>query len=185
MRCPTCLFDGVSHSVRADGPPGHNGNLPAEEFWDELGQHHVHDATLHFGRFSCSNGHEWALEHITRCPQFRCSWNLRPATRAQLNVQIPGWRPTETMAEFRSRKLSQWLRIGKRYGPLRMENSGMFFCTFEAVDTSNPAARFVFGAIPVERPDRMMVDSTDDEIIMYFNGAADVLLKEDQLGQDA
>jgi hypothetical protein len=175
MRCPTCLYEGTPHSVRAYGPPRHDGELPAEEFWDESGQHHVHDATRHFGQFGCSNGHEWSIEHITRCPQFSCSCNLRPATRAQLDVQIPGWNPKETMAEFRSRKISQFIRLKKRLPSLRMEESGLFFCTFTAIDDSDPAimTRIEFGSIPVERKDRMFIDLTDKEIITYFNGGPD------------
>jgi hypothetical protein len=171
MRCPTCLYEGTPHVVETIGAPV-SDKLPPVEFWDAMEHHHVHDASVRSGGFQCSHGHQWRVESITRCPQFHCSWNLRPVARAQLDVQIPGVSARETMAEFRARKISQFIRLKKRLPSLRMEESGLFFCTFTAIEDGDPTARIEFGSIPVERKDRMFIDRTDSEVVDYFNGAS-------------
>lgn len=175
MRCPTCLFDQKPHTVMSLSGRGTDGQLAAVEFWDEAEGHHIHDPTVSYGWFACSNGHEWKLSHITRCQAAGCDWNLRPETRGQLTAPIPG-RPQETIGEFRARKISQWLRIKERIPMLRMENAGFYFGTFTAVDMSNNERyhAVIFGALPYPDSGHSLtgafIDLTDQEIITYFNG---------------
>lgn len=175
MRCPTCLYEGKSHSVHTVGRFGDNGTLPCEVYWDEHEQAHVHDPTLKFGLLKCSNGHEWKVEHITRCPQSDCEWNISPATRNQISALIPGRQ--ESIADFRCRKISQFLRIRKLIPLLRLENCGVFFGEFIAVLNDPmggfiaPSPTLVFGQLPY--PQQRFIDLTDREIIAFFNGDYD------------
>lgn len=168
MRCPTCLFEGKRHTVFALGQPRNNGVIPHTEFWDDDSGHHVHDPTVSFGGFYCSNGHQWTMSYMTRCPQACCDWNLRPEARAQYDVVIPG--RAETIAAFRARKLSQWLRLRERVGgPLYLENSGTFFTSFAAVmPTSADNHVVVFGETPFDKGS--FIDLRDQDVIALFNG---------------
>jgi hypothetical protein len=165
MRCPTCTFEKRSHTVTANGAPTTpTGTLPVLEFWDASDAYHVHDATVRMGRFDCSNGHQWWHSHMTRCPQQHCDWNLRPETRAQLTALIPG--KSESLADFRTRKISQFLRIQESVIGLRLENSGSYFTWFNAV--TRGGASVVFGATVFDYMDHL--DLTDVQIMSYFNG---------------
>jgi hypothetical protein len=167
MRCPTCLFEGKRHSVTAAGPPRNDGVIPHDEFWDEDRQHHIHDPTVQTGGFSCSNGHIWALSYLTRCPCQDCDWNLRPETRAQCGAPIPG--RAETIAAFRARKLSQWLRLRARIVGLRLENGGAFFTSFAAVMVGPEENHVVvFGETPLDKGS--FIDLSDQDVIALFNG---------------
>lgn len=171
MRCPTCLFEGKTHSVVANNAPAPSQQLAVAESWDEANHHHVHDSTIKFGFFSCSNGHDWNVTHTSRCPADSCDWNWRPEIRGQVHVQIPG-RP-ETYAEFRSRKLSQFARMKEQIPRLWLDNlPKAFWCYFGA--GVGGVGHIVFGEIRIVKPGVVEItDLSDAEIATYFNGGQD------------
>lgn len=168
MRCPTCEFDGREHSVKALNRPMPGNPLVTEESWDRTGSHHVHNSTMNVALFLCSNGHEWQHAHIQRCPTMDCEWNLRPETRGQLTAKIPG--RNETMASFRSRKITQFLKVREKFPELHLDNSGPYFGTFVLVLMPGGAS-LVTGQMPRRgNPTLEFIDVTDAEAVAYFSG---------------
>lgn len=164
MRCPTCEFDGREHSVKALNRPMPGNPLVTEESWDRTGSHHVHNSTMNVALFLCSNGHEWQHAHIQRCPTIDCEWNFRPETRGQLTANIPG--RNETMASFRSRKITQFLWLRERFSDLLLENSGPYFGTFVVVNPATEGA-LLTGQLPGR--DIPFTDICDVDAVRYFD----------------
>lgn len=77
MKCPACEAAGLTsrfNEYRLD--PVKNGEV--ERFSDEAGDKHVHDPALYRKLFSCTNGHSYKVEAVSRCPHRGCDWNQRP-----------------------------------------------------------------------------------------------------------
>lgn len=72
MRCPECLSVGAtgaaSRVVERDKRVIKGDN---KQFWDERGQHHVHDLTCVVTPFACSEGHAWEHRSKSPCPTCR------------------------------------------------------------------------------------------------------------------
>jgi hypothetical protein len=76
MKCPACVEAGTPSRLDFHRRPPHPA--PVERFYDEAGILHVHDHSGYCDYYTCSNGHGYMREHLSRCPQKACAWNKRP-----------------------------------------------------------------------------------------------------------
>ncbi len=78
MKCEECQKLGVQSKVFVPAG-GFRTAMGGEEFYDEIGHHHIHDPNISMASWSCSGGHEWVLSQISPCPVTDCDWNARHA----------------------------------------------------------------------------------------------------------
>ena len=79
MRCPICEPEGKRHRLYERRVPLNTGSNPqVERYYDEAGKLHVHDNEVRTVVYTCSNGHHFRLDAMSRCTHGPCGWNDQP-----------------------------------------------------------------------------------------------------------
>ena len=72
MKCPQCEAENTKSTVRDFG--GSRTQMGRSLYYDEDGQHHVHDPNRSTYKFYCSNGHEFQVSSRDGCHVAGCSF---------------------------------------------------------------------------------------------------------------
>ena len=70
--CPDCVKAGQTSRVTLLG--GSTTDMFCAPFYDDDGAYHHHDLNITSESFSCSNGHRWASQSHSPCPNPTCDW---------------------------------------------------------------------------------------------------------------
>jgi len=67
MKCPQCEAAGLKSHIQVGYST--STSMGTHEFYDKDGRHHHHDPNTTTTTYSCSNGHNWAVdtEHVCWC----------------------------------------------------------------------------------------------------------------------
>ena len=78
MKCPEC--EQVSLQSKVYVRNGAVTCLGWQPFYDENGTYHSHNPNRHTVSYQCSEGHNWAESHLSRCPAPDCDWHTKYET---------------------------------------------------------------------------------------------------------
>ena len=79
MRCPICKAEGREHRLSEKKvSPSILRATGVEIFYDEQDRKHIHDCELRTFVYTCSNGHHFRHDMMSRCTIRDCDWNDKP-----------------------------------------------------------------------------------------------------------
>lgn len=91
MKCPVCVREGTTSTVRQDVHPA-TTLMAHQPWWDESGQWHDHDPNGLGAGYVCSLGHGWWASWQQRCPAGDYGGEVTITERKMVRVEQKAWR---------------------------------------------------------------------------------------------